>query len=74
MTFDPADLDPRVPGPEPLGPCRFCGDPVFGHEDGHPRPAAHPCCVIHSRENPGEPCIACAASRLLRARRARPLG
>lgn len=26
----------------------------------------HPCCAIHARENPDEPCIACRAGRQMR--------
>ena len=28
----------------------------------------HPCCAIHARENPNEPCIACRAGRQTRNR------
>lgn len=49
--------DPE-PAPPPLGTCRFCGDDTWGADDAGP---VHPCCAIHTFENPGQPCIACAA-------------
>jgi hypothetical protein len=64
-----------TPGPETLGPCHFCGDPVFGRPHESSGQPAHPCCEIHSMENPGEPCIACAAAKqLARTRRRRSTG
>ena len=38
-----------APGLDPLGPCRYCGDAVFGNL-AEPGPPAHPCCAIHSAE------------------------
>jgi hypothetical protein len=56
-----------------LGPCRFCGDPVWAKpgstSDGSP--PAHPCCEIHARETPNQACIACEASKTARSRRRR---
>ncbi len=43
-----------APGLDPLGPCRYCGDAVFGSL-AEPEPPTHPCCAIHSVENPGQP-------------------
>ncbi len=54
------------PVPPPLGKCRFCGDATWARDGSGP---AHPCCVIHAVENPGQPCIACVASRQARRRR-----
>ena len=54
------------PVPPPLGRCRFCGDDTWAADSAGP---AHPCCVIHAIENPGQPCIACVASRQARRRR-----
>jgi len=57
--------------PPPLGPCRYCGDPVWGQRTwlSDEVGPAHSCCEIHERENPYEPCIACAASAAARGRR-----
>ncbi|HEV2810555.1 MAG TPA: hypothetical protein VGV93_09205 [Acidimicrobiales bacterium] len=54
-----------------LGPCRFCGDPVWAKpgSTNDPIPPAHPCCEIHARENPNQPCIACEASKKARSQR-----
>ena len=61
-----------APGLDPLGPCSYCGDAVFG-KLAEPGPPAHPCCAIHSLENPGQPCIACvAAKQPARSRRRTP--
>ena len=57
---------PTSPEPPPVGKCRICGDDSWrGDELG----AAHPCRVIHDRENPGRPCLACEASRKAHRRR-----
>lgn len=45
-----------------MGACRFCGQPVWGRDAAPAAGPAHGCCEIHARENPGQPCIACAAS------------
>lgn len=53
-----------------IGPCRLCQDPVWAKPTSLLQEAAptHPCCAIHARENPGQPCIACAASKRLQRR------
>jgi hypothetical protein len=71
-------MHPERPGPEvrpraemvDIGPCRFCQDPVWAKPTSlvHEAAPAHPCCAIHARENPGQPCIACAASKRLQRR------
>ena len=49
-----------APEPPPVGKCRICGDDSWRRDELGP---AHPCCVVHARENPGRPCLACEASR-----------
>jgi hypothetical protein len=71
-------MHPERPGPEvrlraemvDIGPCRFCQDPIWAKPAllVHEAAPAHPCCEIHARENPGQPCIACAASKRLQRR------
>ena len=53
-----------------IGPCRFCQDPVWAKPTSlvHEGAPAHPCCEIHARENPGQACIASAASKRLQRR------
>jgi hypothetical protein len=46
--------------PAAKGPCRICGDPSWMADESGP---AHPCCVLHAKEHPGQPCIACATSK-----------
>jgi hypothetical protein len=71
-------MDPDRPGQQvrpraemvDIGSCRFCQDPVWAKPASlvHEGAPAHPCCEIHARENPGQPCIACAASKRLQRR------
>lgn len=71
-------MHPDRPGPEvrtraemvAIRPCRFCQDPAWAKPTSLVPEAApaHPCCEIHARENPGQPCIACAASKRLQRR------
>ena len=58
--------DSQAGQPAPVGKCRICGDDSWRADAAGP---AHPCCVIHARENPGQPCLACEASRKARRRR-----
>ncbi len=59
---------PGATAPEPpaVGKCRIYGDDSWRGDELGP---AHPCCVIHARENQGRPCLACEASRKARRRR-----
>ena len=61
----PAPVSPDGAAPAPLGRCRFCGDDSWAEDDSGP---VHPCCAIHAVENPGQPCLACTASRIARGR------
>lgn len=53
--------------PQLLGGCILCGDPVWSGAGAPvtPEGPAHNCCAVHAVENPGQPCMACAASKSL---------